>query len=42
MKWINAYEQFMTIVYPDKPELVAEVMVNVIMDRTMDICEIIE
>ena len=42
LKWINAYEQFMTIVYPDKPELVAEVMVNVIMDRTMDICEIIE
>ena len=37
--WLPAYEQFITMVYPENPEIVAEVMVNTIMERALDACE---
>ena len=38
MNWLKAYEQFVTMLYPNDPEIAAEMMVNVIMDRAMDVC----
>lgn len=38
LAWLPAYEQFITMVYPENPEIVAEVMVNTIMERALDAC----
>lgn len=38
LAWMPAYEQFITMVYPENPEIVAEVMVNTIMERALDAC----
>ena len=38
LAWLPAYEQFITMVYPENPEIVAEVMVNTIMGCTLDAC----
>ena len=35
---IPLYEQFLTMAYPENPEIVAEMMVNTIMARTLDAC----
>lgn len=36
--WLKVYELFVTMSYPGRPEIVAEVMANAIMDRAMDAC----
>ena len=37
--WINAREAFLNMAYADKPAIVAEAMVNTIMERSMEACE---
>ena len=36
--WLNASEEFLNMVYPGQSEVVAEVMVNTIMERALDAC----
>ena len=38
LAWLPAYEQCLNMVYPENPEVVAEVMVNTIMNRVLDAC----
>jgi hypothetical protein len=38
MNWLPLYEQFLNMAYPENPEIVAEMMVNTIMARTLDAC----
>jgi len=38
LAWLSAYEQSLNMVYPNNPEIVAEVMTNVIVERALDAC----
>lgn len=38
MQWLEAREAYLNALYPDNPELVAQIMVKHIMDRVNDLC----
>lgn len=38
-QWMEAREAVLTLLYPDNPELVAQMMVKLVMDRVNDLCQ---
>jgi hypothetical protein len=39
-QWLQAREAELTVLYPDNPEVVAQIMVKHIMNRVNDLCRI--